>query len=262
MICVALDVLDAHGIQEVVVNTHYLGEMLPRLVTPFVPPGMHVTYLHEPELLGTGGGIRRAREFLDDGEPFVVMNSDVVFQPDLRRAIDLHLSLGAVATMVLRSDPDAARYGAVEIDEQGQVRRLLGQPESGLPLRQFMFTGTHVLSPQVFDELPEQGCIVRHAYRRWVDDGSTIAGFVDESTWLDLGTTQRYLEASLKLVEKESLVSETARLDPDAIIDSCVIGDGARVGAHRLRRCIVWPDASIAQDLDNAIVTPSIIVRV
>ena len=259
--CVALDSLAELGIREVVLNTHHLGEMLPPLLDRH-HPGMRLRYVHEPSLLGTGGGIRNAREWLDGSEPILILNSDIVFSPDLRGALELHRSLDAMATMVLRPDPDAARFGAIDIDGDGRVRRLLGEPHRSGDFRTFMFTGVHVLSPRALDDLPEEGCIVRHAYRRWVDDDATVvAGFVDESSWQDLGTLERYLEAHVELTKVASRIHESATIQPDATLAACVVGEGARVGPHRLERCVIWPDAVVEEDLRDAIVTPRTIVR-
>src|SRR5690606_26610580 len=140
---------------------------------------VRVRLLREETLLGTGGGIRNAAStLLEDGaELVVVLNSDILFEPDLAGAIATHRRLGAVATMGLRSDPNATRYGAVEGDGEGRVRRLLGVPASAdAALRAFMFTGVHVLSRAAFEDLPAEGCIVRASYRRWIDGGAVVAG--------------------------------------------------------------------------------------
>ncbi len=258
--CVALDALSSLGVREVAMNTHHLAERVQPLLAPHLPTSMRVRYVHEETLLGTGGGLRNAWSLLDDGEPVVVMNADIVFRPDLAGALALHRRLGAVATMVLRPDPQAARFGAVEVDAGGRVRRLLGAPAATGPLRTTMFTGVHVLSPRAFDELPAEGCIVRHAYRRWVDDPAvTVAGFVDDSPWADLGTHRRYLEACLRLAPD---VHASASIDAGAQVEDCVVGAGASIGAVRVRRCVVWPGARVDADLQDAIVTREHVVRV
>ncbi len=258
--CVALETLAGLGVRRVVMNTHHLGEQVPELLVGHVPAGMVVDYVHEPTLLGTGGGLRNVWPALDDGEPVLVMNADIVFHPDLEGALALHRSLGAMATMVLRPDPEATRFGTVEVDADSRVRRLLGEPAFPEPLRTMMFTGVHVLSPRAFEDLPHEGCIVRHAYRRWVDDPSvTVAGFVETSPWEDLGTHRRYLDACLRLAPD---VHPAASIDPAARLEHCVVGEGARVGPVRLRRCVVWPGARVENDLQEAIVTRQYVVPV
>lgn len=259
--CIALDSLAKAGVTSVVVNTHHLAEELPRLLEPHIPSEMTVRYVHEPKLLGTGGGVRNALG-PTDGEPTLILNSDIVFSPDLASVLSLHQELDAIATMVLRPDPDAARFGTVEIDATGRVQRLLGSPEREGDWAAFMFTGVHVLSPRALDDLPTEGCIVQHAYRRWVDAGSIVAGCVDESPWADLGTLERYLSAHVSLARDANRIHSSAEIHSDAELICCVVGEGAHVGPHRLTRVVVWPNACVDEDLEDAVVTPLTTVRV
>lgn len=274
----AIDHLARAGATRVVLNTHHLAGVLRAELEGSAPRGVELVLLHEETLLGTGGAMANAREALiGDGagdEPVVVMNGDILFAPDLAAAIATHVRLGAVATMVLRSDPDAARYGAIEIDAEGRVRRLLGTPEdAGGPLSTYMFTGVHVLSARAFDDMPREGCVVRHAYRKWVDEGAIVAGHVDESPWLDLGTPAAYLEANLAIArgalrwpgivpgDGASVVAGSASIGAGAIVSEAVIGEGARIAPGvRVSRSVVWSGASVDRDAIGAIVSTSHVV--
>lgn len=261
--CETLDVLARFGVTEVAINVHHLAEHLPRLLEPHLPAGMRVRYLHEPELLGTGGALANAAEWLcEPGEPVIVMNSDIVFAPDLAAALAHHRALGAIATMVLRPDVNARRFGAVEIDADGRVRRLLGRPESVETLEERMFTGVHVLSPRAFGDLPERGCIVQASYRRWVDEGAVVAGWTEHAPWRDLGTLAAYLDANVAFAGSEALVDPSATVSTRASLRGAVIGAGAVVGDVTLERVVVWPDAVVEGDLRDAIVTPQGVVSV
>ena len=263
----ALDVVRARGGERVVVNAFHLADRLATVARAH-GEGLDVHVLREGTLLGTGGGIRNARELLLErgADTVVVLNSDILFEPDLGAAMETHRRLGAIATMVLRSDPEAARYGAIEIDETARVRRLLGDPsEVPVPTLPFMFTGVHVLSRAAFADLPESGCIVRHAYRSWVDRGAVVAGHVDESPWRDLGTLEAYLEANLAAARDAggALVAPSARLGRGATLREVVVGEGAEIGAAvTLERTVVWAGARVFWDLRDAVVTPSRVVPV
>ena len=72
----ALDDLMEAGVEEVVVNTYYLGQM----ITDHLKNRKHprITLSHETELLDTGGGVKKAIQFFGD-EPFYVLNADVLW---------------------------------------------------------------------------------------------------------------------------------------------------------------------------------------
>lgn len=254
----ALDALRRAGVSRVAMNTHHLGERLPPALAPHVPAGLDVAYVHEPVLLGTGGGLRNALPLLGPPEePLLVMNSDILFSPDLAGALETHAAHGAIATMVVRPDPEAAKLGAVEVDSEGRVRRLVNRPaEAAGPLTPCVFTGVHVLSPRAFVDLPESGCIVRETYFRWMERGEIVAAHVDRSEWRDLGTLPAYLSANLDLasgrlpwpgvepgvggLSERAVVAPDAIVEPGAVLEDVVVWAGARAGGD-LRRAVVTP---------------------
>ena len=200
-----LERLKAAGIRDVVVNLHHLPEQIPRAFEDGSDLGMRITYSMEPEILGTGGGISKVRDFFGD-EPFVVINGDTIFDVDLEGAFDLHRSIGATATMVVRDVPDATRWGAVEIDGARRVRRILGEPEgagAGEALRAVMFAGVQVLEPKVFAYMPEAGpfSMTQVIYPRMLEAGEPVAAYVADGCWYDVGTPARYEEAQRDIVE-------------------------------------------------------------
>lgn len=272
----ALDEVAKLGIVRAVLNTHHLGGALPGWLEPHAPEGVALDFVHEPELLGTGGGLRNAWPLLrDDDDPVVVVNGDILFSPDLAGAVETHRRLDAIATMVLRPDPAADRYGSVEVDGEGRVRRLLGRPDHPGPLEKHMFTGVHVLSPRAFGEMPEVGCVVRECYRPWVDRGEVVAGHVDRSPWRDLGTLEAYLQANCSMAAGElpwggvghrserGLIHAGARVAAGATLHQAVVGDGAEVPAGAdLERVVVWDGARAEGRLRDAVVTRERVVPI
>lgn len=266
--------LRSFGITQIAVNLHHLPEAIPAALGDGAALGVALSYVvEEGRIRGTGGGIRGARHLLDDGETFVVVNGDVLLQPDLGAALALHRRLGAAATLVLREDPRAAAFGALEVDAGGRVRRLLGRPEQVAadagPLRTAMFTGVHLLEPSLLERLPEEGCIVRQLYRPMIDAGEVVGGYVDGGPWVELGTPADYLDACCALLDGALrighlpppppggvLVEPGAEVpDPSLLEPPVAIGAGARVLA-RTARSVVWPGAVVRDAVEDAVVTP------
>jgi mannose-1-phosphate guanylyltransferase len=277
----ALAHLAQAGASRVVINTHHLGAALPGLLAPHAPDGLDLRFVHEPTLLGTGGGLRHAASVLLEGagddELVVVMNGDVVFAPDLERAVAHHRAVDAIATMIVRATPGSEGHGAVEIDAYaGLVRRLHRLPDvAPASLLPVTFTGVHVLSRRAFADLPVEGCIARKAYRRWIDAGERVGAVIDEAPWRDLGTLREYLDGNLELAggalaspyvppgQAGSLIAPDARVASTAMLDRCVIGPRATVaGGVRLSRVVVWDDATVTQDASDAVITPRGLVPV
>jgi len=142
--------LHAGGVREVVINLHHLGHLIEQHVGDGRRFGLSVRYSWEDPILDTGGGIKHAEPLLA-GEPFVVVNGDSLLELHLEEVVEAHRARGAIATLVVRPDPDASRYGLIELNDAGRVRRIVGVPRDVPgPLRGFMFPGLHVFEPGEF----------------------------------------------------------------------------------------------------------------
>lgn len=192
MIHFALDLVRAAGIVDVAINLHHLGDQVRAALGDGSALGLRIQYFPEDPILDTGGAVANARAFLD-GAPFVLLNSDTITDVDLRAMIAAHAASGATATMLLRPDPEAERYGVIETDQRGRIRRFLGHPGPDLaasePLRSLMFGGVHVIEPRIFAYMtPGVFSITRETYPRMLDAGEPLYAFVYDGFWRVLDT--------------------------------------------------------------------------
>lgn len=188
--------LRRHGITEVIVNLHHLGHLIEQTLGDGSRFGMRLTYSREPVILGTGGGIKQAESFFL-GQPFLVINGDTLLELDLGLLVGFHRQQGGMATMVLRADPDADRWGAVEVDRHQRVLRINGRgtQEKGRTGTR-MFAGVHVMHPRLLQTIPagRESSIIE-AYVSEIAGGESVFGFDMEGYWSDIGTPERYEQA-------------------------------------------------------------------
>ena len=195
MIVWNLLLLKRHGILDVVINLHHLGAMIEQALGNGARFGMRITYSHEPVILGTGGGIKQAERSFG-GEPVLVLNGDTLFELDLRALIAFHQERDAAATMVLRHDPEAARWGLVEVTDQAQVMQITGRGRTtSTPTRARMFAGIHILHPRLLRSLAvgKESSII-DAYVQGIQEGERIMGYDFDGYWTDVGTPERYAQ--------------------------------------------------------------------
>lgn len=196
-----VEFLRAGGIREVVVNLHHLGHRIEQHLGDGTRFGLSVRYSWEDPILDTGGGIKRAESLLA-GEPFVVVNGDSLLELPLEAVLAYHGERGALATMVVRPDPEAARYGLIELDEADRVRRVVGLPP-GLSgsFRGFMFPGIHVFEPGIFDWMEPDAAysVTRVTYPRLLAAGVPVQGFVTRARWITIDTPEALAAADREL---------------------------------------------------------------
>ncbi len=186
-----LALLRHFGIHDVVINLHHHGDALRAALGDGSAFGLRITYSPEDPLLDTGGGIKHAEGSLA-GDDFLVLNSDTIIDLPLDRLIASHRARNAAATLVLRRDPEQARYGEIEIDGDARIRRFLGiPPVVREPVTAFMFAGAHVMSPAVFRFMPAAGgpfSMTHDTYPAMLAAGSAIFGFPFDGFWRVIDT--------------------------------------------------------------------------
>jgi NDP-sugar pyrophosphorylase family protein len=284
--------LRAHGVREIVINLHHLGEQIAEELGDGSSLGVDIAYSHEEGLiLGTGGGLRQAKSLLDDGRdsPIVVVNGKILCDLDLGPLLAAHRARQAEATMVLRPDTEGIWGGSLAADgESGTLATFLGETRPGSdPGPPMMFTGIHLIQPSFIDRVPPVGeqCIVRTAYRQLFAEPRGIDVHVHEGYWWEHSTVERYLQGianvldagvSLPWAERPPVgVDPSAVVDPSARIDPRVfvgpgarVGVGAEIGPHtqigagavvdpgvRTERAAIWPGAHLDHDLEAGVCT-------
>ena len=210
---VARDLIAA-GAHRLIVNAHHLADEIEAWAED-QRLGVPVLVSREdgvsPVPLETGGGLRHARPLFEAEAPFLLHNSDVLTEIDLRAVFRAHVDGeardGRLATLVVSrratSRPlliDAGGvYGRANRSEGWEVVARVPTPdhETG----EVGFAGIHVISERLFDRLEETGAFsVIDAYMRLIGAGETIAVFdATGMAWHDVGTPERLEAAGIAL---------------------------------------------------------------
>ncbi|HYX25322.1 MAG TPA: NDP-sugar synthase [Thermoanaerobaculia bacterium] len=250
--------LAALGCEAAAVNLHYLGEQI-RQRFGDAHAGMPLTWSDEPELLGTLGALHPLKGFFAPADLVLLVNGDSLCRWPLRRLVRRHLAGGAAATLLLSSRADPAVFGGgVGVDRSGRLLSLRpGDPERGEVVRRYVFAGAHVVSPDLLARVgPAKADIVRDLYIPMLEAGERIDSVVFAGRWHDLGTPQRFLDATLDWARAEgperlwrrSWISPEAGLGAGAQVRSASIEAGARVGeGARVERSILLPGARVGK---------------
>jgi NDP-sugar pyrophosphorylase family protein len=184
------------GITDVVINLHHLGHLIEKELNSGGRWGMRITYSREPEILGTGGGIKQAESFLNDG-PFLVLNGDTLLDLDLGGLARAHTRLQPhpLATLVVRRDADVQRWGAVEL-VNNRIVRITGRGKlEPRETEKRMFAGVHVMDPAILSRmLHGQACSIIDVYVQALAEGETLCGHEFDGYWSDVGTPERYTQ--------------------------------------------------------------------
>ena len=202
--------LVAAGVDGVIVNAFHLAEQVEAFLKSH-DLGVPVSVSRESVLLDTGGGLKQAAPFFDDGRPFFVHNADVYSELDLRAMYNAHVESGALATLAVCDRPTQRH---LLFDGQGRLcgRQSLkgGLTWAAAPVdrpTRLAFNGIHVVSPELLGRLCETGAFpIMDAYLRLAGEGADIRAFrMDDRYYNDIGDMGKLAEVRRRALRPPSL---------------------------------------------------------
>ncbi len=191
------------GIDDITINLHHLADKIVEFLGTGEAWGVDFHFSSETLLLGTGGGLKRAEPFFK-GEPLILVNCDFISNVDLKPLIQRHQEAGSMASMVLWENPKMqAFYGKVGIDGAGHLcsMPLLSTQE---PVRTGIFTGIHILEPEIFQYLEEAPSGINQVlYPALMKEHpeATLGLFMEKAYWYDTGALSQLYQTSIHLME-------------------------------------------------------------
>jgi len=214
MIGFPLQLVREAGIHDVVINLHHLGHMIRDRLGDGATCGLRIQYSEEDPILDTGGGIAAARRWLN-GDTFALLNADTYVDLRLDEVVAVHRRTGALATMVVRPDPEARRRDAAYVDAGGRLWSLLGahapQAPAGLAgCERMMYAGVMILEPRIFEYLPAGVySVTRDVYPRLLAAEEPLYAYVHRGYWRVLDTHE---DLAAGRQEIPALLGEATRL--------------------------------------------------
>ena len=246
------DWLGRHGVSDVVMACGFRPEDLRSALGDEIPGGPRVRYLEESEPLGTAGPIRLAADQGLLSDRFLVLNGDVLTDLDLTEHMRVHSERDAVASLALYPVDDPTSYGLVRKDPQtGAVTEFLEKPEPAEIDTDEVNAGAYVLERSVAELIPagRSVSIEREIFPRLVGQG--LFGLRLGGYWMDIGTPDRYLQASWDIltgrvetevgervsdgvgIDEHADVDRSAHVEGPVLVDSgASVGPGAQIGPN------------------------------
>ena len=264
LITFAFDHLIDTGITKFFVNTHHQPKQFAENFPEKIYRDRAIEFGYEPELLGTGGGIKNAERWLGK-DPFIVYSGDILTDIDLARLIEEHFRSGNDVTLALRE----TGLGASVVLRDGRIAAIRKKNE---PHGDYDYANVSVWNAAIFPRIPSATKIsFVPILAEWIQQNGRIGGVVlGENNWFNIGTRAQYLGVHRTIAEdgwKPDYVKASdwpVWIAPDATVSRAVqlagfysIGAECHVGESAiLEKKIFWPGAQIASrsHLRNCIV--------
>lgn len=199
---IAIRRLKYFGFEEIIINVHHFAEQ----IIQFLEKNNHFDIRIEisderNQLLETGGGLKKAAHFFDDGKPFLLSNTDILSDIDLRAFYQQHIDSKAMATLAVRRR-DTSRY--LIFNERQNLHgwvntktgKMIASRHNSKQLQLMAFSGFHVINPEIFKLMPSDTTFsIIDTYLDASAQHDIIAYPHDGDFWLDVGKTNALKEA-------------------------------------------------------------------
>ena len=247
-----LDWVHSHGVEEVILSCGFMSDEV-KAVLGDIYDGMRLRYVTEDEPLGTAGPVRLA---YDEGlleDRVLVLNGDVLTDIDLTAELERHERTGARATLALYPVEDTSSYGVVPTAEDGQVIEFIEKGSGEAPTNRIN-AGAYVLERDAVESIPAGRAV---SFEREVFPsltGNGLYGYDAAGYWIDIGTPERYLDATWDLLAGRVRSTLPPRDETGSLIyPNCLVA-GAHVGPQSVlgRHCSVGTDARVERSVLHA----------
>ncbi|MEO8257184.1 MAG: nucleotidyltransferase family protein [Acidobacteriota bacterium] len=141
------------GVTDVMVNLHHQGGAIQEHFRDGSDFGLRMHYSHEPQLLGTAGGLRQCGGFFR-GAPFFVIYGDNLTTCDLPALAAHHERCQGIGTIALFWRDDVSAHSSVETDGATRITRFVEKPKPSEASSHWISAGIIVFEAAVLEKIP------------------------------------------------------------------------------------------------------------
>jgi len=191
----AVENCTASGFGDIIINVHYMADMVGDEIKKLRHDGFRITISDErDQLLETGGGLFRARDFFDEN-PFLLCNADTITDLDLGKLYRFHQAEKGLATLAVRHR-EGKRYLLTDRDGlmKGWINKVTGERiiacEEDEPLSEIAFSGRHIIDPRIFSFMTDGAYTMTALYLHLAEEHRIVTYLEDGGYWLTVGTPE------------------------------------------------------------------------
>ena len=192
------------GYTDIIINVHHFSEMILDFLKTKKNFGISIQISDESDLLlDTGGGLKKASAFFDDGKPFLVHNVDVLSTINLKELYQLHIHNNTLATLACQERNSQRQFLANSENLLcGWKNNKTGETKisnySEKNLKPMAFCGIQIIQPDLLTLISETGTFsIIDVYLRLSSGNNIKLQPFNSETWIDIGSPESLKKANL-----------------------------------------------------------------
>ncbi len=241
-----------------------VGDIYPEKVKNYYGDGnrfdVKIKYVYQEQPKGIAHAIGKCREFVGEGEPFVVYLGDNLLKGGIKKFVKSFKESDLEGMILLCKVKNPERFGVAKFDKKGNLVQLIEKPKK--PPSGYALTGIYFFRPKIFEMIEQlkpswRGELeITEAIQLLLDQRRPVGHKFVEEWWKDTGTYEDILDANRlvleelkpevkgKVEDKRSIrgkvhveggaqVKRGAKIQGPAVIGrNSVVGENARIGPY------------------------------
>jgi len=228
------------GVTEVVLAVNYQPDLMSAVMREWEQKlGIKITYSQESQPMGTAGPLALARDLLSDGDPFFVLNSDVICSFPFADLLAFHKKHGAEGTILVTKVDEPSKYGVVVSGEDGKIQRFVEKPKVYVGNK--INAGIYIFNSKILDRIElKPTSIEKEIFPLMADEGQlycmTLPGY-----WMDIGQPKDFLAGLTMYLGAQEECNPSSLATGDGIVGPVFVDPSAKIG----KGCKIGPNVCI-----------------
>jgi glucose-1-phosphate thymidylyltransferase len=222
--------------------------------------GVKITYIQQSTPGGLAHAVKESRDFLGD-DRFVMFLGDNCIQGGISPLIEQFGRSDWNSQIVLTRVPDPSQFGVAELDDNGQIVRLVEKPQE--PRSNLALVGIYMFDHTIWEAIANikpswRGELeITDAIQYLVEHGYRVYPYIHRGWWIDTGKRTDMLDANRLVLEeiehriegfvdKDSQITGKVTIEEGAEVINSVIRGPAIIGEHaRIVNSYIGPFTAI-----------------
>jgi mannose-1-phosphate guanylyltransferase len=228
------------GVTEVVLAVNYQPDAMSNCMNQWEKKlGVKITYSRETTPLGTGGPIALAKDKLNDGKPFFVLNSDVICPFPFKQMLEFHLKHGAEGTILVTKVDEPSKYGVIVSNENGKIERFVEKPQ--IYVGNKINAGIYIFNPSILDRIQLKPTSIEKEIFPAMARDNQLYCFSLDGFWMDVGQPKDFLTGMCLYLNHLSETKPELLATGENFVGPVLVDSTAKIG----KNCLIGPHVTI-----------------
>ncbi|TFG29581.1 hypothetical protein EU527_15675 [Candidatus Thorarchaeota archaeon] len=208
--------------------------------------GVRIKYVIQHKQIGAENAILTARDEFEDEDEFLLVNGDVLVEPDMvTRTLNNHKTIDGIVTMLVTLVSNPEQFGTVKIGSNGVVEKLVEKGGPDRYVSNYAVAGVSIFNREALSFL-EKYEKMEKTFEEMIKSGKKVSATVWEKEWAEFTYPWDLLNANRIVMDRQlrgkgSFIAESADIHHSVVIEGSVhIDEGAIIRPHATLRGPVY----------------------